>query len=208
MQIITTISNKYDTHILAYLSKYKFPVNIEYDDNPAQEVEERRARIVEMMKRHQKKIEGDYVVCIEDDTIPQSNRAIHTLIKTIKDTKASLVTGVEVNRWAFRNIGAWKGDINKIQSVPYKDKGIEEIDACGWYFFITHVSIFKSIKFELCPNRDLGPDVWWSLRIPGKKLINWNIKCDHYTEKGILRPQDKQEVLTYNKYREIKWINK
>jgi len=181
-------------------------LSIEYDYEPEQFIPDRRKRIVEIMQRHQKKAEGKNIIVLEDDSIPKDRYALQRLEGIRIRKKAKYVTAMEINRWNSKHVGAYKVfDYGKpyltgIMSLPLKKSGIQRIDAGGWFCFATNYKTFKNNKFELCPDKNIGPDVWWTYKIKARKYIDWQIICKHYCSKNYyLDERDFQNIIMYNK---------
>lgn len=133
---------------------------------------------------------SEYIMCIEDDTIVPRN----TLKRLLNDyyiyPYAGMIQGIELGRWGIPYIGAWKVDDvyepTEILSLTPKS-GIVEVDAGGFYCFMTKYELFKKHKFETMENDSLGPDVnfgLWLRQIGHKNYADFNIRCEHRLDNG------------------------
>lgn len=149
----------------------------------------RRMRISDIHNKFKDSIKDcDYVFGIEDDTIVPTN----SLIKLIKAygiyPHAGFIQGVELGRWGIPYIGAWKIDdiyeTTKIESTELKE-GLHEIDAGGFYCFMTKKDNYLNHFFKPFGNNDLGPDVDFGISLRKLGLLNYcdySIKCTHKTK--------------------------
>lgn len=159
-----------------------------YDHSPAP----RRQRIAEV-KEISKDLIGDsqYVFGLEDDTLCPPN-ALTRLVKFMDAVpEAGMIEGVEVNRWGFKVLGAWKVDDvhnpTKIGTIPFKAGGYDEIDGGGMYCYLTPTKLYKMAEYhnEQSP---FGVDVNYGLDLRKQGLkcfIDWAVKCEHYYLKGL-----------------------
>lgn len=129
--------------------------------------------------------DADFIFGIEDDTLVPTN-ALSLLLKSYSiHPFAGFIEGIEMGRWGIPYIGAWKADDvydpQQIESTPLKE-GVHEIDAGGFYCFLTRASTYKEHHFKPFDNNGLGPDVDFGLELRRKGLLNYanyDIKCAH-----------------------------
>lgn len=137
-----------------------------------------------------------FVFGIEDDTIFQSN----TLEKLQKDftryPHAGFIQGVQLGRWGIPHVGAWRVDDvyspTKIDSVepPVNvnlKPTIDEIDAGGFYCFLTPRLNYMSHEFKPFDHNGMGPDFNYGIELRKNGLMNyidWSIQTVHKTKQG------------------------
>lgn len=165
----------------------------------------RRDRIIENHENVKKYIkpEVQYVVGFEDDTLFDRD-AVQRMLTLIQRPKVGFVEGVQVGRWSHKYVGAWKVDDlenpTKIESLM-PGEGIEEIDAGGWYCFMTKAELFKNIK-RRWHDECFGPDVCYGLDVKKqgyKNLIDWGLICGHNDYGKILLPDSETTKVQFNK---------
>lgn len=144
----------------------------------------RRERIGEIHREMLSMIkESEYIFLTEDDTTFPNN-TVNVLMKNLNDLDAGFVSGVQIGRWGFPYIGAWKVDNLEnptfVESVRLGE-GILEVDTAGFYACLMRKETYLNGSFE--PFEDvLGPDFSFGLSLRQKGLknyINFDIKCGH-----------------------------
>ena len=148
-----------------------------------------------------------YFFMLEDDTIPKDKRAFYKLDKYLKDGVA-MVSGVESNRGDKKVLGIvklkWKGNrLLERHCLKPKKKGVEEVDATGWYCFVGRTDAFKEEYISSVAYTWAANDIifGWKLRQAGWKiLVNWSIWCSHLslengTVREIMPDEAKEEIL-------------
>ena len=167
----------------------------------------RRERIC-AMKENSKTLLSDssYVFCLEDDTIAPPN-SFKKLLKLISsDNNLAVVSGVEVGRWAIPTIGA--GELDSLEdpqryaTVPYRASGVQNVDTCGWYCYMTPTALYKAAHYRQA-SEVLGPceTYTWDQRRAGyEALIDWELPCEHILEDGTsLIPNENNDTVIWNK---------
>lgn len=163
-------------------------------EKPTNGLQSRRKRIAAIKNESKAFIgECDYVFGIEDDTIVPP----HALVKLLQDYAAhpyaGFIEGVELGRWGVPYVGAWRTDDvyepTKIESVMPGDAAaaVEEIDAGGFYCYITKREHYMMHEYKPFGRNDLGPDVNYGiyLRQQGfKNYIDWLVNCEHRMRNG------------------------
>lgn len=179
------------TRNLCELSKY--PERLCLQVRPRTKVRQydiggRRKRIATLHNYAREHINTEYVFGVEDDTIVPSN-ALELLGEQMIDG-VGMVEGVEMGRWGVPYIGAWLVDNidepTKIVSMP-QSSGVVDIDAGGFYCFITRAEYYKAHDFKPFDNNGLGPDVDFSLglRRQGLKVLaHFDVECIHKNADG------------------------
>lgn len=160
-------------------------------EKPTHSLTERRRRIA-AIKNESKVLIGecDFVFGIEDDTIVPSHALDQLLIDYAAYPHAGFVEGVELGRWGIPYVGAWRADDvyepTKVESLLPVD-GIEEIDAGGFYCYLTRRDLYVSHDYKPFGRNDLGPDVNYGLYLRQngyKNYIDWGVRCVHYRKGG------------------------
>lgn len=175
-------------------------------------VNARRKRISEVWNKAKKFIPDstDLIFGIEDDTSVEKDTLIrlYTEYQSLLDKKIDIgiLSGVQVGRWGYRMIGAWKfdniEDPQMAETVPYpadEDPILQEVDATGLYCFLTRNSLFKKIEFRYGA---FGPDVFFGLDVRRdgfRNFIRWDIIASHVTRHTILIPKPDCVVVQYKK---------
>lgn len=156
---------------------------------------DRRKRIADI-KNESKALIGacDYVFGLEDDTIPPPNALAKLQADYLAYPHAGFIEGVELGRWGIAYVGAWSADDpydpTKIESLlpPAPDSyKIQEIDAGGFYCYLTPRANYMMQEYKPFGRNDLGPDVNFGLflRQQGfKNYIDWSINCEHRMRGG------------------------
>lgn len=148
----------------------------------------RRKRISSLHNLAKEHISTEYVFGVEDDTIVPFY-ALQMLGENYVDG-VGMIEGVEMGRWGVPYIGAWTVDNidepTEITSLPMSE-GLVEIDAGGFYCFLTRSEYYKSHEFKPFDNNGLGPDVDFSLALRRQGLKNYalfDVECIHKSERG------------------------
>jgi hypothetical protein len=131
-----------------------------------------------------------YVFGIEDDTIVPPFALKRLLRGYESKPNAGFIQGVEIGRWGVNYIGAWQVDniydTKKFTSLPLGD-GLQEIDAGGFYCFLTKYEYYVNHDFKPYENNVLGPDIDYGIAMRQQGMRNytdWTVKCKHYNRNG------------------------
>lgn len=185
-----------------YCEMSKYPERLCIQVKPKTKVRQfdiggRRKRISALHNVAREHINTEYVFGIEDDTIVPFY-ALEMLGQYMTDD-VGMVEGVEMGRWGVPYIGAWKADdINEpteLVSLPMSE-GLVEIDAGGFYCFITRSKYYKAHDFKPFDG-GLGPDVDYSMALRRQGLKNYasfDVECvhkqpDHDIKFGVTIPR-------------------
>lgn len=205
------ITEHYVRNALAKYETPGIPATIHLTGNPgASEVNvgKRRERIMNVWNTAKTLIPDDVelVFTIEDDTDVPFN-ALTALIQdydnlTANGAKVGLVSGIQVGRWGFKMIGAWRvDDVNNMktaETIPFSMKHIlEKVDAAGFYCFVTPAHLFKSADYIF---NQFGADVNYGLQVRQKgfqNYVDWTIKTGHVLQHKTLYPDEKCVVVKY-----------
>lgn len=188
----------------------------------AHTIADRRKNIVNIHNQIREIVaDCDWVFSIEDDGILPAD-ALSKLVANINvfhhhAIDVGMITGVELGRWGFPYVGAWKvDDINdphKIVSLDNKtsSNAIEEIDGCGLYCALIRADLYKTHKFYT--NNGVGPDVNLGLylRQQGyKNYIDWSVHVTHLTHRNggeiEICATDDSKIISLNRLSGGTWI--
>lgn len=139
---------------------------------------------------------SSFVFGFEDDTVLPDG-----VLKKLTDSWVSrvedcgIVQGVQAGRWSSQYIGAWRSDNvlepTEFESMPYKKKGLEEIDGGGLFCFLTPTAVYREMEFYWV--EPMGPDVWFGVELRRRGLVNyidWSIPCGHVIGDEVLWPSE------------------
>lgn len=158
-----------------------------------------RRRRISVIKNESKALMPacDYVFGIEDDTIVPPDALQRLLDDYISYPFAGFIEGVELGRWGIPYVGAWHADdvyepthISSLMPTWDVHDGIgriEEIDAGGFYCYITRYEHYMAQEYAPFGDNDLGPDVNWGLNLRKdgyKNYIDWSVNCEHRLRGG------------------------
>lgn len=146
----------------------------------------RRKRIADIHNEIKQYVpDCEYVFLLEDDTLIPSN-ALSVLLDDYElYPNAGFVSGIEIGRWGFPMIGAWKKQNDTIESVKL-ESSIVRVSAAGLYCCLTKREHYVNNIFEPY-EKILGPDVDFgiSLSLKGyENYIDYDIKCEHLVNKN------------------------
>lgn len=171
----------------------------------------RRKKIAYLHNIAKEYINTEYVFGVEDDTIVPFY-ALRFLGEQMVDG-VGMVEGVEMGRWGVPYIGAWIVDNieepTEIVSMHHAE-GVVDIDAGGFYCFLTRAEYYKSHDFKPFDNNGLGPDVDFSLSLRRKGLkvlAHFDVECihkaiDHDIKFGVTIPRQIKMVKRGNQWRQ------
>lgn len=134
--------------------------------------------------------ECDYVLSLEDDSIPPTN----TLTKLVQDYAyypyAGCISGVQVGRWGVNHLGVWKTDdpydTNELTSLM-PGEGMQEVDAAGFFCYLTTRDRYMGLEYKPYEGNAFGPDVAWGTamrRLGYKNYVDWGVRVDHLRDDG------------------------
>lgn len=180
-----------------------------------------RSRIAEVRNLSKQYVSGDFVFSFEDDTEVPKDALLRLLENyhnlTLKSVKGSvnvgLISGIQVGRHSARMIGAWTVDSyqfpDEATTFGMKDvvTPLAEVDATGFYCFLTPAHLYKSAKFGWY--EPFGPDVWYGLWLRTKGFTNYvdqSLICPHRGKGRVYVPDDETIKLRVYKKRG-RWVN-
>lgn len=167
------------------------------DESPAQGIDNRRIRIAENHERVRqivKRYKPDLVWQLEGDAVLEPN----TLKKLFKSYGGDILSGTQINRHGIYNIGAWHvaKDRQSFESIDYRLKGIQQVDAVGMYCLLAPTDVWLQGKCQWNGER-WGPDVNFCLSLTEKGYIikvDMDIKIGHRIKAGIIHPDHMSTV--------------
>lgn len=180
----------------------KFVILRNYEHEvPEVNIPMRRQRIAEIhnqAKELVRALDGDFVLGLEDDTVFTNLSVRRLYAPFIEDGEKSvgLVSAYEAGRWHNKIIGIWNFDnVNDPQScwTMLPGQGYEEIDATGFYCFLTPLALYKEYHFSTELWQPWGPDVNYGLWLREMGLFNfvdWTQSCGHIDNGIIITPNN------------------
>lgn len=157
----------------------------------------RRLMIADMKNQSKKliaKLDGEYVIGLEDDTVFDLDCFCRLLKPLYEDASVGFVEGVQCGRWGIKMIGAWQTDNvfnpHKISTLMPKT-GYEQIDAGGFYGYATRKNLYLEHDYFSSNGQPFGPDVNFGLwlRQQGYQcIIDWDTIFGHNDHNVILYP--------------------
>ena len=171
----------------------------------------RRKKIAYLHNIAKEHINTEYVFGVEDDTIVPFYALRMLGENYLEDT--GIIEGVEMGRWGVPYIGAWTVDSldepTEITSLDMSE-GLQEVDATGFYCFLTKAEYYKNHEFKPFDNNGLGPDVDYSLELRRKGLKNYalfDVECvhkakDHDIKFGVTIPRRVRMFKKGNQWRQ------
>jgi len=153
----------------------------------------RRQRIADIHNEIKAELQPtDFIFLIEDDTLLPLNALKKLLDAYNNHPKAGLISGIQIGRWGFDHIGAWRVndvyDTDIVTSTPLEN-GVQRVDATGLYCCLTKYENYRDFIFEPF-EKALGPDVAFGLHLRKQGLDNYvdfSIRCDHLTKHGSIK---------------------
>jgi hypothetical protein len=177
------------------------------------DIQRRRLRIAAIKNETKQYIEAcDYVMGLEDDSIPRPD-ALERLLRAYSlHPFAGFISGVQLGRWGIPHLGAWTADDvygpKQIRSLAL-GQGIHEVDAAGWYCYLTKRANYMKFDYAPFDGNQLGPDVQWGLdlRRDGlKNYVDWDVPVEHRLQSGeVLMPGRTLEKQVSLSKRQAQW---
>jgi hypothetical protein len=200
MKILAIAQVEDDTYIKQQIANQTIQpdyVDIYVDKEPASGISERRIRIADnhhKLKEIVKKYDVDLIWQVEGDAqLPENT--LEKLIadyEQLKDTNLGYITGVQVGRHGLYALGAWHiaKDRQSFYSLDYTKKGLQRIDASGFYCLLAKKDIWLSgVAYW---NQEVwGPDVNWGLSLSDYDIYaDLDIQIGHKIKGGIIKVSD------------------
>lgn len=174
-----------------------FHVRMNEDHHPNEiRVSLRRSRIAEVKEQSKDlivKCDGDLVLGLEDDTVFPS-LDLPRLLRLFSDPLVGFVEGVQCGRWGIKVIGGWMVDDYEFPQKAWTvmpGVGFEEIDAGGFYGYITRKNLYLRHEYYASTGQPWGPDVNYGLWLRNhgfKCYIDWENVFGHQDHGKILYP--------------------
>lgn len=171
--------------------------NFEHHVNEAS-ISIRRKRIVEIHEQSKAAIantDGEYVLGLEDDTV-FTNLSVKRLYDPFVENEhaVGLVSGYEAGRWHNKIIGIWGFDNTLVPHscwTELPDKGYQEIDAAGFYFYLTPKQLYLEHTYHTEDHQPWGPDVNYGLWLRNRgyrNYVDWSQPCNHQDGDIMITP--------------------
>lgn len=200
---------------------YKF-VSTGLNAAPEGNIPRRRQRIADVfnLARNNMPEDTDFIFVMEDDTVVNNKAFAHlyytfqTIASVGKGTKVGFVSGLQVGRWGFRMLGAWRtNEFTKkenekfiVETIPFNRTSIiDKIDAAGLYCFVTTREAFVNTEFKV---NSFGCDVnfGFDLRRKGyKNFVDWSVEAGHLINIRVLYPNENTVVVKYESENGVEW---
>ena len=164
------------------------------DPSPAKGINNRRNRIAENHKKLVEFVEfykPDLVWQVEGDAVLPEN-CLEKLLKQYKKLRYDnfgYISGIQVGRHGLYCLGAWVNFTpNSFESLDYRLKGIQKVEATGFYCLLAPTSVWLSGN-AAWNGEIFGPDVVWSRSIDKNKYCDMSLTIGHKVHNGIIRPE-------------------
>lgn len=162
----------------------------------AAHIPRRRQRIAEIHEQSKSLIANfgnEWVLGLEDDTVFTDLNVSRWWLKARAD-QVGLVSGYQAGRWHNKIIGVWDTDDpnNPTEAwtmLPGKD--FEEIDAVGFYGYLTRAQYYLEHNYHTELYEPWGPDVNYGLylrRMGLKNYVDWTQPLGHFDQGTIITP--------------------
>ncbi len=196
--------------------KYHEKLVVHYKSNQIKsnyDVLARRIRIADIHNFAREYVKNtEYVMVVEDDTIVPRDayKKLYNHYIT-RDLYAGFVQGVEVGRWGIKYLGAWLvDDIYNPKNITSTklEKDIKQVDAGGFYCFMTKSEYYINHNFKPFDNNGLGPDVDYGLemrRLGLQNYTDYSIKCIHKTKDEDIKVKEDIDTLMMVKNESGRW---
>jgi hypothetical protein len=156
----------------------------------------RRQRIAEIHEQSKALIhacDGKFVLGLEDDTV-FTGLSVTRLYDKAKFDQVGFVSAYEAGRWHQKIIGIWDFD-NPLDPKEcwtlLPGKNYEEIDAAGFYCYLTHVELYLEHEYSSEIWQPWGPDVnygLWLRQLGYKNYVDWEQPCGHEDDGIVISP--------------------
>lgn len=158
----------------------------------------RRKRIAEVHEQAKAAIanlDGEFVLGLEDDTVFEG-LSVERLWTKARLDGVGFVTAYEAGRWHNKIIGVWNfDDVHTPRQcwTLLPDKGFEEIDAAGWYCYLTRKDYFLEAPYSTELWQPWGPDVnyglWLRKELGLKNYVDWTQPTGHEDQGAVILPE-------------------
>lgn len=182
------------------------------DGSPASGINARRVRIAENHKKLQDIVDAykpDLVWQLEGDCLLPEN-TLETLIKRYQELKSDrfgYVSAIQVGRHGIYAIGAWHIGDDWFESVDKNLKGIQEVDATGFYCLLAPYEVWRE-GVAVWNGEPWGPDVNWGLSLRSKGyiiVVDMDLPIGHKTGRGEIWPHYATTTNVRFKKKNDKW---
>jgi hypothetical protein len=181
---------------------YKYLILRNYDNLVYERhIPKRRKRIAEIHEQAKSLVENfdaEFVLGLEDDTV-FTGLNVRLLWEKARLDQVGFCTAYEAGRWNQKMIGVWQFDnVNDPREcwTMLPGQGYEEIDAAGFYAYVTRKIYFVGHNYETETWQPWGPDVnfgLWLRQMGLTNYVDWQQPMGHY-DQGIVITPDHQLV--------------
>jgi len=199
-----------------YHQSYRKPIK-NLRGMPQQEFNKTKLKnIFEMWQDLTKLIDTDLFMLVEDDTLAPPHALNYLLNDFLSLPRAGLVTAIETGRatfpWQQVRLGVHKlvrrkNKILKRISLDPNLKGIQEVDCCGVYCFITKLKLYKKAIKQMksyvkkLPYFGMDNILTNNIKRMGYKIYaDFRVWCDHVQQNG-------KELVKFNKKQAVQMMD-
>jgi hypothetical protein len=174
----------------------KYIIARNYEHKVMGSITMRRKRIAEVHNQSKQMIialDGQYVLGLEDDTV-FTNLCVERLFRPFKNDNVGLVSAYEAGRWNMKMIGIWGFDDVKNPKECWTElpgKDYAEIDAAGFYCYLTPTTLYLQHQYDTEVADPYGPDVRYGLDLRQQgfhNYVDWSQPCGHIDGDVIITP--------------------
>ena len=196
----------------------KYVITRNYDHKVPGSIITRRKRIAEVHNQSKQMIialDGQYVLGLEDDTV-FTNLCVQRLLDPFLEEDwldVGLVSAYEAGRWNMKMIGIWGFDDVKNPKECWTElpgKDYAEIDAAGFYCYLTPTTLYLNHSYGTDIVDPYGPDVRYGLDLRQKgyhNFVDWSQPCGHIDGDVIITPNDNLYVERFHFDEKLKgWL--
>ena len=183
------------------------------DEDPEKSPDGRRIRIADNHKKLQSIVRAykpDLVWQVEQDGDypPDCLERLVERYQELNNKDFGYISGIQCGRHGLYHLGAWRNFTDtSFESLDYKLKGIQEVEAAGFYCLLAPTDVWLSGQ-ATWNGEPYGPDVTLGLSINKKKYVDMDITIGHKIKSGIIRPEHKSTCnVIFNKV-DDKWSYK
>lgn len=206
MKILLVAQVEHDSYIREQLPRQTLKpddVFIYVDEKPANTIEMRRKRIADNHNNHLKPYvensDADLIWQIESDGQLPDNalEELYSWYLSLRGDDFGYISAIEVGRHGLYCLGAWRNFTDtSFESINHNLKGLQEIDATGFYCLLAPKDVWLSGKCEW-NGEPYGPDVVWGRSINKKKYVDMDLHIGHKVKSGVILPSHKSTTTAH-----------
>lgn len=171
----------------------------------------RRKRIAAIHNELKHMVDTEFVLSVEDDTIVPYDALTKMFHFVGYYPRIGFVTGIELGRWGYTHIGAWRvnnlQNITEIKSISLCE-GVMPIHASGLYCCMFRTKDYLEHEFKPFENV-LGPDFDFGVALCNKgyqAYVDGSIRCAHMTMKEDIVVENSHIVELVLKKESDRWL--